>query len=75
MTEIVTLIATLAAEPAGGLGAALLQSAASVGAVHVFYGSLNDKNTDMSAMILYAKRNSSRPFPPSTAIDFFVKGL
>jgi NADPH:quinone reductase-like Zn-dependent oxidoreductase len=36
----------------GGPGAALLQSAASVGAVHVIYRSLSDKNMEMSAMKL-----------------------
>ena len=69
----------------GGTGAALLQSAASVGAVHVIYGSLSDKNTDMSAMILYAKRMTVRGFQlfeatddPScrkAAIDFLFKLL
>jgi len=69
----------------GGPGAALLQSAASVGAVHVIYGSLSDKNTEMSAMTLYAKRITVRGFQlfeatddPShrqAAIDFVFKGL
>jgi len=69
----------------GGHGAALLQSAASVGAVHVIYGSLSDKNTEMSAMTLYAKRMTVRGFQlfeatddPSrrqAAIDFVFKGL
>ena len=69
----------------GGPGAALLQSVASVGAVHVIYGSLSEKNTEMSAMTLYAKRMTVRGFQlfeatddPSrrqTAIDFVFKGL
>jgi NADPH2:quinone reductase len=69
----------------GGSGAALLQSAASVGAVHVIYGSLSDEKTEMSAMTLYAKRMTVRGFQlfeatddPSrrqAAIDFVFKGL
>lgn len=69
MTEIVTLIATLTAKPVGGLGAALLQSAASVGAVHVIYGSLSDKNTEMSAITLYAKCMTVRGFQLFEATD------
>jgi NADPH:quinone reductase-like Zn-dependent oxidoreductase len=69
----------------GGPGAALLQSAASLGAVHVIYGSVSDKNTEMSAMTLYAKRMTVRGFQlfeatdnPSrrqAAIDFVFIGL
>src|SRR4029077_13615691 len=69
----------------GGPGAALLQSSAAVGAVHVIYGSLSDRNTEMSAMTLYAKRMTVRGFQlfeatddPSrreAAIDFVFKGL
>ena len=68
----------------GGPGAALLQSAASVAAVHVIYGSLSDKNTEMSAMTLYAKRMTVRGFQlfeatddlsrRQAAIDFFGAG-
>jgi len=56
-----------------------------VAAVHVIYGSLSDKNTEMSAMTLYAKRMTVRGFQlfeatddPSrrqAAIDFVSKGL
>ena len=69
----------------GGPRAALLQSAPSMGAVHVIYGSLSDKNMEMSAMTLYAKRMIVRGFQlfeatddPSrrqAAIDFVFKGL
>ena len=69
----------------GGPGAALLQSVASVGAVHVIYGSLSDKNTNMSAMTRYAKRMTVRGFQlfeatddlsrRQAAIDFVFKGL
>ena len=53
----------------GGPGAALLQSAASVGAVHVIYGSLSDQNTEMSALTLYAKRMTVRGFQLFEATD------
>ena len=69
----------------GGPGAALLQTAASVGAVHVIYGSLSDKNTEMSATTVYAKRLTIRGFQlfeatddlsrRQAAIDFILSGL
>jgi NADPH:quinone reductase-like Zn-dependent oxidoreductase len=69
----------------GGPGAALLQSGASVGAVHVTYGSLSDKDTEMSVMTLYAKRmtvrgfSSSRPLTTHAAVKplsiSFSRGL
>jgi NADPH:quinone reductase-like Zn-dependent oxidoreductase len=62
-----------------------LQDAAGIGAIHVIYGSLNDKNTEMSAMTLYAKRMTVRGFQlfeatddeqrRRAAVEFILRGL
>lgn len=69
----------------GGPGAVRLQDAAGIGAIHVIYGSLNDKNTEMSAMTLYAKRMTVRGFQlfeatddeqrRRVAVEFILRGL